>query len=276
MIVSKGGRILHKVVLLLLIFIAMFPIYWMLNTSFKAQSEVYSTDPTFYPHEPTTDNYEYLFTKTKFLINLRNSFFVATVVVVVSLLIAYPSAYSLTRLKYKGKRVFSQIILFCYLLPSSVLYIPLYIFVANVGLTNTIWSLVLIYPTFTLPFMCWVLMPHLSAVPKEIEEAAVIDGCGKLRLMYSVVFPLAKPGVISTMIFSFSTCWGEYLYSLVNVTATNAKTFPVAIAELIYGDLIPWGRIMAAAILACIPIFLVYLLLSRYLVTGVAAGGVKG
>jgi multiple sugar transport system permease protein len=266
----------HRLMLLCALIGSMFPIYWMLNTSFKTQKEVYSLIPTFLPKNFTTANFKYLLTTFKFGVNLRNSLIIAASVVIFSLLIAYPSAYSLARIKFKGKRLFSQVVLFCYLLPSAVLYIPLYIFVSRVGLTNTMWGLILIYPTFTLPFMCWVLIPHLASVPRAIEEAAIVDGCSQFGIMLRIVFPLAKPGVISSIIFSFSACWGEYLYSLVNVTASRYKTFPVALSSLIYGDLYPWGNIMAAAILGCIPIFLVYITLSRFLVTGVTAGGVKG
>ena len=190
--------------------------------------------------------------------------------------IAYPAAYAIARIKFKGKEMFSKTILFCYLLPSSVLYIPLYIFVSLVGLSDSIWGLMLIYPTFTLPYVSWILIPHIASIPYDIEEAAIMDGCSRFMVMYRIIFPLALPGIVSTAIFAFAMCWGEYLYALVNVTQESMKTFPLIIAGLIFGDLYPWGQIMAGAIIGCLPILVIYTLSSGFLSGDQAAGGVKG
>ena len=273
---SKAIKILHRIMILLFLLAALFPIYWMLNTAFKTQGEVYSKIPTLIPKKPTLDNFSYLLFKTKFVNALKNSLVIAGAVTIFSVGIAYPAAYAIARIKFKGKEMFSKTILFCYLLPSSVLYIPLYIFVSLVGLSDSIWGLMLIYPTFTLPYVSWILIPHIASIPYDIEEAAIMDGCSRFMVMYRIIFPLALPGIVSTAIFAFAMCWGEYLYALVNVTQESMKTFPLIIAGLIFGDLYPWGQIMAGAIIGCLPILVIYTLSSGFLSGDQAAGGVKG
>lgn len=272
---KKSIKILSRVFIAVCLVVSLAPIYWMLNTSFKGQSEIYSRIPTLFPEKFTLDAYDALVHKTAFLSGLKNSLLVAIVVSAFSLLVAYPAAYTIARIKFKGRQIFAKGILFTYLLPTSVLYIPLYIFVARVGLTNNILGLMLIYPTFTLPYVSWILIPHIQSIPREIEEAATVDGCSKFRIMYQIIFPLALPGIISTTIFAFAMCWGEYLYALVNITSTSMQTFPLVIAGLIFGDMYPWGQLMAGAILACVPILIIYMLASSSLVGGATDGGVK-
>lgn len=272
---EKNVKILSRVFIVICLVVALFPIYWMINTSFKGQAEIYSKVPTLFPHGFTLESYKYLFEKTSFLNGIKNSLIVAGFVSLFSVFVAYPAAYTLARMKFKGKKFFSKAILFTYLMPMSVLYIPLYIFVSKVGLTDNILGLMLIYPTFTLPYVAWILIPHISSVPYEIEEAAIVDGCTRFGSMYKIIFPLVLPGIISTTIFAFAMCWGEYLYALVNITKTSMQTFPLVIAGLIFGDMYPWGQLMAGAIVACVPILIIYMLASSSLVGGATAGGVK-
>ena len=255
--------------------VSLFPIYWMLNTSFKTQFEMYQRVPTFFPHQPTLDGYRHLFAKTPYLNALKNSFLVAFTCALLSVALAYPVSYVVARLEFRGRKTLSKLILFAYLIPSSVLYIPLFLFVSSCGLTDNILGLMLIYPTFTLPYVSWMLIPHVRAVPRDIEEAATVDGCSRLQNMFRIVFPLATPGIVSTFIFAFSMCWGEYLYALVNISSSEMKTFPLVISSLIFGDIYPWNQIMAGAILACVPILLVYLFFSNLMVGGATEGGVK-
>ena len=268
--------VIGRIYIVISLFIALFPIYWMINTSFKTEYEIYAKTPTLYPHKLSLAAYKYLLENTNFINSMKNSLIVAAVVSVFSILIAYPVAYTLARLKFKGREMFSIAILFMYLLPTSVLYIPLYMLLAKLRLTNTIWGLAVIYPTFTLPYISGILIPHIADISRELEEAAEVDGCTKLQTMYRIVFPLALPGIVSTTIFTFAMCWGEYLYALVNLTSLDAQTFPVVISGLIFGDMPPWNQLMAAAVLAGIPIIIIYTLASGTLVGGRTAGGVKG
>ena len=272
---KRTSKILSRVFIVLCLIVALFPIYWMLCTSLKSDGEIYQKIPTMIPKRFTVEAYNYLLTKTNFLNAIKNSLLVATVVSLLSIAVAYPTAYTLARTKFRGRRVLSKAVLFTYMLPTSVLYIPLYILVARLGLTNTLWGLVLIYPTFTLPYVAWILIPHVQSIPVALEEAAMMDGCSHFMIMYRIIFPLALPGIISTTIFAFAMCWGEYLYALVNLTSATVQTFPLVISSLIYGDMPPWNQLMAGAIMACIPIIIIYMLASSSLVGGATAGGVK-
>ena len=242
---KRTSKILSRVFIVLCLIVALFPIYWMLCTSLKSDGEIYQKIPTMIPKRFTVEAYSYLLTKTNFLNAIKNSLLVATVVSLLSIAVAYPTAYTLARTKFRGRRVLSKAVLFTYMLPTSVLYIPLYILVARLGLTNTLWGLVLIYPTFTLPYVAWILIPHVQSIPVALEEAAMMDGCSHFMIMYRIIFPLALPGIISTTIFAFAMCWGEYLYALVNLTSATVQTFPLVISSLIYGDMPPWNQLMA-------------------------------
>ncbi len=273
---KKSVKILSRVFIILCVIVSMAPLYWMVNTSLKPQAEIYSATPSLFPQNLTTESYTYLLTETNFLSGVKNSLIIAIVVSLFSIVIAYPAAYAIARLKFKGKKLFSKSILMTYLLPTSVLYIPLYILVSQVGLTDNILGLLLIYPTFTLPYVAWVLIPHIQSIPYDLDEAAIVDGCSRFRVMYQIIFPLALPGIVSTTIFAFAMCWGEYMYALVNITSESMMTFPLVISGLIFGDMYPWGQLMAGAILACVPIVIIYMLASSSLVGGKTAGGVKG
>lgn len=272
---KRKSKLLSRVFIVLCLIVALFPIYWMLCTSLKSEGEIYQKIPTLIPGNFTLEAYSYLLTKTNFLSAIKNSLFVAVVVSLLSIFIAYPTAYTLARTKFRGRRVLSKSVLFTYMLPTSVLYIPLYILVSRCGLTNTLWGLILIYPTFTLPYVAWILIPHVASIPVAVEEAARMDGCSQFKIMYKIVFPLALPGIVSTTIFAFAMCWGEYLYALVNLTSNAVQTFPLVISGLIYGDMPPWNQLMAGAILACVPIVIIYMVASSNLVGGTTAGGVK-
>ena len=254
---------------------ALFPVYWMFNTSLKTQSEVYRRIPTFFPQNISLEGYKYLFQRTPYFNSLKNSLILSLSSALFSIFIAFPASYAVARICFKGRAFISRAILFTYLIPTSVLYIPLFMFISKLKIPDSILRLALIYPTFTIPYVTWMLIPHISCVPKVIEEAAIVDGCERLTVMYKIIFPLVMPGIISTFVFAFSMCWGEYLYALVNISNTKSKTFPLIISGLIYGDIYPWGQIMAGAIIACFPIIIIYLFAAKFLVSGVTAGSVK-
>ena len=271
----SAGQVISRIWIVVMLTAAMFPIYWMLNTSLKSQGEIYARIPTMIPQNITLEAYEYLLLETNFVSGLRNSLIISVFVSLFSILVAYPAAYSIARGRFKGRKFFSKVVLFTYLLPTSVLHITLYMFVSSLKLSNNILGLMLIYPTFTLPYVAWILIPHIASIPLELEEAAKVDGCTRFGAMYRIVFPLALPGIVSTTIFAFAMCWGEYLYALVNISSREMQTFPLVLSALIYGDMPPWNELMAGAILACIPILIVYMISNGALVGGKMAGGVK-
>ena len=269
-------RIIGMITLAVMLIIALFPIYWMLATSFKPQVEVYLADPTIIPKAPTLDAYRALFTKSNYLSGVKNSFIIALTVSLLTILLAVPCSYAISKLRFVGKSFASRAVLVTYLIPAAVLYIPIYMFLTRLGLSNDLRGLMIIYPSITIPYAIWILIPYFSSIPKDLEEASLVDGCGRVGSMLRIVVPLAIPGIITTFIFSFTMCWGEFLYALVSMTEELKKTYPLIINGLIWGDLYPWPQIMAGGICACVPIVVIYMAASKYLIGGLTAGAVKG
>ncbi|MCI8525615.1 MAG: carbohydrate ABC transporter permease [Oscillospiraceae bacterium] len=255
--------------------IAVFPIYWLIITSFKTSAEVYKKVPTFWPQTFTLEGYQKL-AGDHFFRALGNSFVTALTVAAATLLLALPCSYALGRTKFRGSLTVSRSFLFAYLLPAAVMYLPMFIMLSQLGLSNSIRGLMLIYPTLTIPYATWMLVPYLGSIPRELEESAKVDGAGRLRTMVGVIFPLAKPGIVTTFIFCFTMCWGEYMYALVNISTTKYKTFPLVLAGLIKGDVYPWNEIMAGGVITCLPVILIYMVCSKYVIGGLTAGSVKG
>lgn len=273
------SKIIKSIVKYLIIIVALLvtllPIYWMLITSFKTMNEIFQRVPTFFPMDLTFENYSSLFKETTYLHGIWNSFSIAIVVACFTIAISLPASYAISRLRFKMKKIASNAVLFTYLIPAAVLYIPLFIMMTNLHLTNSKLGLMLIYPTFTIPYATWILIPYLKSIPLELEEAAIVDGCSRAGSMLKIVFPLAAPGIITTFVFSFIQCWGEFLYALVNITEAKMRTFPLVINALIWGDLYPWGQIMAGGIIACIPVLILYTSCSNLIVNGLTSGSVK-
>lgn len=273
---KRVKSVLKYLLVISCVVIWLLPIYWMVTTSLKPTSEIYRAVPTLFPQRPTLESYMYLFKNTEFLNGVKNSLVVALTVSTFSIVIGFPASYAIARLRFRMSRTFSTVLLLAYLIPSSVLYIPLYNMVSRLGLSNSIFALIVIYPVFTLPYVAWVLTPHIRSVSRSIEEASIIDGCNRFQTMFRIVLPSVSPGIISTFIFTFTLCWGEYLYALVNILSEKSKTYPLIITSLIYGDLYPWNQIMAAGTLVCIPVVILYTLANKYIIGGMTAGAVKG
>lgn len=254
--------------------VALFPIYWMLNTSLKTNAEIYQLQPTFWPKNLTFDSYVTLF-EGPFLSQIGNSLIVGLTVSVASVVVSVFAAYAIARIKFKGRQIVSKSVLYAYLMPRAVLFIPLYILVSELDLANSLSALLLIYPTITIPYATWILVPYFASIPVELEEAAMVDGAGRLRSMLQITLPLAAPAIAATLVFSFTLCWSEYLYALVMISSEDSKTIPLGIADMINGDVFAWGPLMGGAIIASVPIVALYLLASRYMVSGLAMGGVK-
>lgn len=272
---SLSKKILIYLVLIVMLIFALFPIYWMFITSFKTQAEVYSAIPIFWPKEFNFSSYKTLIYNTKFLVNIKNSLIVSLLVSIISILVSSLAAYAISRLKFRGRSTMSKSILYAYLMPKSVLFIPLYILVTTLALNNSLYALVLIYPTITIPYATWMLISYFKSIPKEIEEAAIVDGCSKFGSMIRIVFPLASPGIIATFIFSFTLCWCEYLYALVIISDTLNKTITLGLSDMVVGDIFAWGPLMGGSIIASIPVVIIYTLSSNFLVSGLTLGGVK-
>jgi multiple sugar transport system permease protein len=265
--------------LLPFVFFALFPFYFMLVTSLKSNAELYSLDavPLWIQGGAVADHYRFLLERTDFLTWMRNSLVISVVATVASLAISIPAGYSLARLRFAGVGSFGTAVFITYLVPPTLLFLPLSRVVVWLGLADTIWALVLTYPTFLVPFSTWLLMGYFRTVPREMEECALVDGASRMQTLVRIALPVAVPGIVCAALFGFTLTWNEFIYALTFVSQTANKTVVVGVtADLIRGDIYYWGSLMAGAILASVPIVACYVFFLDYYVSGLTAGSVKG
>lgn len=257
---------------------ALFPFYFMLITSFKKDAELYSLDaaPFLIRQGFTLQHYKLLLFQTPFLIWFKNTIIVSVLTTAVALVIALLAAYAIARMKFKGVEFFGVGIFVTYLVPPSLMFLPMNQLINKLHLSDSIWSLVVTYPTFLVPFLTWLLMGYFRTIPKEIEECAMIDGCTRLQTFIKIVIPVAKPAIITAALFAFTMGWHEFLYALTFLSSTASKVVTVGVtAELIRGDIFYWGSLMAGAIVGAVPVILVYVFFMEYYVSGLTAGAIK-
>jgi len=274
-------RISNRVVIYMLavtmVTVVGFPLFWMLISSFKPPSELYMFPPNFLPAKWTIQNYQDLFTQTSFATYFLNSLIVACGATMLSLAIGGLGAYSLSRFKFFGITRFAQLTMLCYMLPEVLIVIPLYIYVVDLGMADTLLALIIGNTAFTLPLTLWYMRSYFNAIPVSFEESAMIDGCTRLQALRKITLPLALPGLIATGMFSFNHAWNEYLFALVFTSSERNKVLSLGLATWIGQDNIySWGMLLASAVLVTIPVVLFYLLVQRKLVTGLSEGGAKG
>lgn len=273
---SKKSRLVMTYILLsIAVIIALFPVYWMIKTSFTPNDQLYTARPPLISEGFTTMHYQDLFSKTDFITNIRNSVLVALITTILSLAAATLASYSLTRLKYRFREGFRQSFIMAYLLPTAVLFIPMYVMVSRLGFYNNKWGLVIIYPTIIVPYCIYMLISYFKAIPVALEEAAMIDGCSRLKTLWLIDIPVALPGIAVVATFAFTMAWNEFLYAMVMTTTPIQQTVTVAISSFKYADSAVWGMIMAASVVASAPVVILYVLAQSLLVTGKTAGSVK-
>lgn len=260
------------------LFFALFPFYWMLISSFKANPELYNLRANrLWITDPTLEQFQELFRKTAVLQWLWNSFFVSFLTSMISMSFGIMAGYALARLRFPGAQPFGLATFITYLVPTTLIFIPLASVVQFLGLSNSIWSLVVTYPTFLIPFCTWMLIAYFKSIPKDMEECAMIDGCSRIGAMVRIVLPMAIPGVIFSAMFSFTLSWNEFVYALTFISNTTHKTMSVAVpTELIRGDAYFWGELMAASLLGSVPVAVLYSFFMEYFVSGLTAGALKG
>ena len=263
-------------VLLVLILWTLGPLYWMVTTSVKTNAEVYGTSATLWPYRPTLENYAVLFTRTPFLVYFRNSTLIALATTLLTVICSSLGAYALARLDFPGRRFLARVLVYTYLVPQSLLFIPLFTILVNAGLSNTRPGLALTYLGFTVPFCTWLLMGYFLSVPVELEEAGLVDGCSRAGVLFRIIMPVTLPALAVTAFFSFTLSWNEYLYASVFVADVSVKTIPTGIPSFIVEDVFFWGPMMASTVLSAIPPLLVYFVFQRWLITGLTMGAVKG
>jgi multiple sugar transport system permease protein len=273
---EQVGLVTRLLLLLPVLIFVLFPFYWIIITSFKGTPQIQQMDSIFWPNPWTMDQYRSLIDETPFTTWFRNTVFVATTSTAISVVLAALAAYALSRLKFLGAGTITTLLLVTYLLPGSLLFIPLYRTLTNLTLINTPWALILTYPTFLMPFATWVMMGYFRSIPVELEEAAMIDGANRLTAFWKITLPLAAPALLSVTLFAFTNAWNEFLFAFVFITSDALKTLPVGLQLLVFGDIYPWGQLMAASLLMAVPVVIVYIYAQRYLVEGLTAGSVKG
>jgi ABC-type glycerol-3-phosphate transport system permease component len=248
----------------------------MAASSFKPQTEQYLAPPNFFPKKWSLQGYIRLFQETRFVLFFRNSLIVASGSTLLSMIVASFGGYALSRFRYPGFAVFARATLLAYMVPSIMLVIPLFVVLVNLGLANSLQSLIITNTTFTLPFALWLMRAYFLSIPVDLDESAMIDGCTRFKALRKIVLPLAMPGIVATSIFAFTNSWNEFLYASALIHSDALRTLPPGLGQLIQSDNIyDWGMLMASAVLMTVPALIFYVLVQRNLVVDLSAGAVR-
>ena len=272
---DRSMKWVGNVMLLIFMIWTLIPFYWMLVTSLKEHKEIYGTEATLWPQEPTLDSYRTLFFETDYFLFFKNSMTVALATTFFTVLCASLAAYAIARLDFPGRKILARGMIYTYLVPQSLLFIPLFAIMVGVGLTNTLSGLTLAHLGFTIPFCTWLLMGFFMSIPKELEDAALVDGCTRLGVLIRIVLPISLPALAVVAFFSFTLSWNEYLYAIVFNSAPSVLTIPTGLSNFVVEDVFFWGPIMASTVFTVIPPLVVYFFFQRWLITGLTMGAVK-
>jgi multiple sugar transport system permease protein len=259
-----------------LILVEVAPFYFIFITSFKSTLQIQQIQNMFWPTPWTLEHFSFLFTRTEFPRWYLNTIVVAVVATAVSLFAASLGAYALVRLRWKGAGPMSSFVLVSYLIPTALLFIPLYAILVQLRLINTQGALMVTYPAIVLPFATWLMMGYYRSIPEELEDAALIDGCNRFQTYWMVVLPLVTPALLAVAMFAVTQAWNEYLLAKTFLRSNEVFTLPVGLGQLVVGDVQPWGQLMAASLLTAIPVVILYMLGQRFMVAGLTAGSDKG
>ena len=268
---------LYLPLLVVLVFL-LAPFYWMTITALKPDSELYNgAISPLVVYAPTLDHFAYLWTKTDFIVWGWNTMFVSLAATAISLFFGVPAGYALARLRFRGADTLSLGIFTTYLVPTTLLFIPMVQVMKTLDLLDTVVGLVVVYPTFLLPFTTWLMSGYFKTIPGELEECARIDGASRIVAMLRIAFPLAAPGIVSAGIFCFTLSWNEFIYALTLITASSERTIPVGVlVQLTRADFYFWGPLMAGALCGSVPVALIYSFFVDQYAAGLTAGAVKG
>lgn len=279
MVMKKRSRVMRTTatygILIIALLWTIFPIYWMIKSSLTVNEEMYVARPPLFSNVITFDHYIDLIYNTSFMHNVWNSFVIAAITAIICLAIGILGSYAMTRLKYPGRSFFRNSIIISYLMPTAVLFVPMYVFVSSLGFYDNKYALLIIYPTFVVPYCCYMLISYFKAIPYALEEAALIDGCNRLQTLWYIIMPIALPGIAVVATFAFTMAWNEYLYAMIMTTSNVQKTATVAISGFKYADSAIWGRIMSASVVCSLPVTLLYIAAQSMLISGKYEGSVK-
>jgi multiple sugar transport system permease protein len=260
----------------ILVLFLCFPFYWVVVTAFKTQDQLRTSHSVFWPSPWTTEHFRFMLTETDFPRWFMNTVQVAVVSCLISVLVGALGAYALVRLRWRGSGFFSTAILFAYLMPTVMLFIPLYKIFTELHIINSLTALMVAYPTFGLPFATWLMMGYYRSLPRELEEAALIDGANYFQAFFRIIMPLTLPAMMTVALFAITAAWDEFLFAFVFITSESLRTLPVGLGMMVIGDIFPWGEMFAASIMTSVPVIIIYSIAQRFMVQGLSAGSVKG
>lgn len=274
---NRGWYLIAYILLVLISLWTIFPFYWQVVTSLRSDADTYAKEIALLPTSITLEHYVSVFTAktSQFGIQIRNSLMVAVGTTIVATIVAALAAYSLTRLRYFGRAGLARLLVYAYLAPGTVLFIPLFVMMSNIGLRDNLFGLGLTYLTFSVPFATWMLIGYFKSLPIELEEAAMVDGASRLTVLFRIVLPLSAPAMVVVAVFSFTGAWNEFLYALVLISSKDKLTAPVGLSSYQVADVFYWGQMMAAATVMSLPPLLLYLVGQRWVIAGWTAGAVK-
>ncbi len=254
---------------------SLFPFFWIVTTALKPNRDIYRR-VTLWPSAPTLEHFNEVLRETPFLTYFRNSLFVALSTTVLAMAIALLAAYALTRLSFRGRTTLARATIVTYLVPASLLFIPLFQVAFQLNLTDKAAGLIVVYLIFTVPFATWLAISYFNTVPSDLEDAALVDGATRLQALWTVFIPLALPALAVIALYAFTLSWNEFLFALLLIGRDSQKTIPIGLAEFVVGDVFAWGPLMAGSLLALLPPVLIYVAAQRWVVSGLAGGAIKG
>ncbi|MFJ5117475.1 carbohydrate ABC transporter permease [Kitasatospora sp. NPDC088548] len=266
----------HDLLGLLVAAVIGFPVYWMVLTAFRPANEILSLPPKFWPGRPSLDNFARALGSETFWANVRSSVIIGLGTVVVSLVVGTLAAFALARFRFTGRKTFVVVILIVQMVPLTALIIPLYLLLNDAGLTDSLTGVILTYLVFTLPFTVWMLRGFINGVPVELEEAAMVDGCGRLGAFRRVVLPLLAPGIVATSVFALVQAWNEYVLVYILLSTPEKQTVSIWLVSFTTSRGTDYGGLMAGATLTALPVVVFFLIIQRRIASGLAAGAVKG
>jgi N,N'-diacetylchitobiose transport system permease protein len=272
----RTGRLGWNVVGIVLFVVMVFPVFWMASTAFKANHQIYGFNPTWFPRHPTLRHFEAAIDRQYFWTDVKNSAIVVLVTVAIALALSFLAAIALAKYRFSGRKLFILLVIGIQMLPQAGLIIPLYIVLASRNQVNTLTGVILVYLTFALPFCVWTLRGFVIGIPKDLEEAAMVDGSTRLGAFIRILLPLVAPGLVATSVFAFITSWNEYIFANTLLHTGDKQTITVWLSYLYGGNrFVDWGQIMAASSVIAIPVVIFFLLVQRRIAFGLTAGAVK-
>lgn len=269
-------QLLYLLFALLFAIPSVIPFIWMISTSLKPQNEVFASPPRWIPDNPTLQTYYHVLFETDILVSAKNSLVIAGLTTLLALVLAINAGYGFARFRFFGRDTLAVSVLLSQMLPNAVLLIPLYLFFDRLRLIDTYPALIISYLIIVLPLCTWMLRGYFLGLPREIEEAALMDGCSQIEVLFRVALPLAAPAIVATGLFAFTVAWDEFLFALTFTQSLNTRTLPVRLAFFTGEYYTDWAAVMAASVLMSIPVIIIFLTFQRYFIKGLAEGAVKG